>query len=176
MCRFRQAGAGGFVRYSDPRGGLATADPWLDHRRDEPDLRELDDFADFREPRDFDPPDEDLRVEDFFADDFDADLRDDDFLDVPEDFLADDFFPEDFLAEDFLAEDLFYGDFFDVYFFDDDFFDDDLPDEDDFDFEDFFAPLEPLRPLPDFLPPPDCLFTVAQARRSASRSETPRSS
>jgi hypothetical protein len=161
---------------ADPQGRLATAGPWLDHRRDEPDLRELDDFADFREPPDFDLPEEDLRVEDFFADDLDADFRDEDFFEVPEDFLADDFLAEDFLAEDFLAEDLFEGDFLEVDFFDDDFFEEDLPEEDDFDFEDFFAPLEPLRPLPDFLPPPDCLFTVAQARRSASLSETPRSS
>jgi hypothetical protein len=32
------------------------------------------------------------------------------------------------------------------------------------------------RPEPLFLPPPESLFTVAQARRSASSSETPRSS
>jgi hypothetical protein len=32
------------------------------------------------------------------------------------------------------------------------------------------------RPEPDLLPPPDSLLTVAQARRSASFSETPRSS
>jgi hypothetical protein len=30
------------------------------------------------------------------------------------------------------------------------------------------------RPLPDFLPPPDSLLTVAQARRAASLPETPR--
>lgn len=30
------------------------------------------------------------------------------------------------------------------------------------------------RPLPDFLPPPDSLFTVAHARRSASFEDTPR--
>ena len=35
----------------------------------------------------------------------------------------------------------------------------------------FFAPFEPEPPL---LPPPSCLFTVAQARRSASSSGTPR--
>src|SRR5262249_24264872 len=33
-----------------------------------------------------------------------------------------------------------------------------------------------LRPLPDFLPPPDSLFTVAQARRFASFAGVPRSS
>lgn len=32
------------------------------------------------------------------------------------------------------------------------------------------------RPLPDLFPPPDSLFTVAQARRFASLSDTPRSS
>ncbi|HSL72189.1 MAG TPA: hypothetical protein VK864_18215, partial [Longimicrobiales bacterium] len=31
------------------------------------------------------------------------------------------------------------------------------------------------RPLPDFLPPPSSLLTVAHARRSASSSDTPRS-
>ena len=31
-----------------------------------------------------------------------------------------------------------------------------------------------LRPEPLFFPPPDCLFTVAQARRSDSSFETPR--
>lgn len=74
---------------------------------------------------------------------------------------VDDLFEEDFF------EDLPEEDFFAV-----DFFADDLPD----DFVDFLLPLEPLRPLPDFLPPPDCLFTVAQARRSASPCDTPRSS
>ena len=110
-------------------------------------MRELDDFADLRAPPDFDLP----------ADFFDADFLDEDFFDVdlPEDFPPDDFFAEDFLAEAF--------------------FDDDFPDADFFE-EGFFAPPEPLRPLPDFLPPPDCLFTVAHARRSASLSETPRSS
>lgn len=34
----------------------------------------------------------------------------------------------------------------------------------------------PLRADPPFLPPPSCLLTVAQARRSASSPETPRSS
>jgi hypothetical protein len=33
---------------------------------------------------------------------------------------------------------------------------------------------EAARPDPLFLPPPSSLFTVAQARRSASRRETPR--
>jgi hypothetical protein len=37
----------------------------------------------------------------------------------------------------------------------------------------FFRP-DDLRPLPDFLPPPSCLLTVAQARRSASFFDTPR--
>ncbi len=32
------------------------------------------------------------------------------------------------------------------------------------------------RPLPDLLPPPDSLFTVAQARLSATSFDTPRSS
>jgi hypothetical protein len=38
--------------------------------------------------------------------------------------------------------------------------------------------LRPLLRLPEppFLPPPSCLLTVAQARRSASRSDRPRSS
>ena len=31
----------------------------------------------------------------------------------------------------------------------------------------------PARPEPDFLPPPSCLFTVAQARASATSSDTP---
>lgn len=76
------------------------------------------------------------------------DLLEEDFLEPPEDFLDD--LPEDDLLEE------------------------DLPD--DADFEDFLPPLEPFFPLPDFLPPPDCLFTVAQARRSASLFDTPRSS
>jgi hypothetical protein len=33
-----------------------------------------------------------------------------------------------------------------------------------------------FRPDPDFFPPPSCLLTVAQARRSASSLPTPRSS
>ncbi|HWE94227.1 MAG TPA: hypothetical protein VG269_09705 [Tepidisphaeraceae bacterium] len=33
---------------------------------------------------------------------------------------------------------------------------------------DLEAVVEPLRPDPAFLPPPSCLLTVAQARRSAS--------
>jgi hypothetical protein len=37
-------------------------------------------------------------------------------------------------------------------------------------YQDFFESL----PDPDFLPPPDILFSVAQARRSASFSVTPR--
>ena len=134
---------------------------WMDHFRD--DLRELDDFVDLREPPDFDLPEEDFLVDDFFEEDLDADFLVEDFFAAD---LREVFFAEAFLVEDFLAEDFFEGDFFEV----------DLPDEDeDFDFVDFFAP-EPLRPLPDFLPPPDCLFTVAQARRSASPFETPRSS
>lgn len=100
---------------------------------------------------------------------FDDDLPE---LFFAEDFLAEDFFDEDFFDGDVFEEDFFEEDFFADDFFADDFFEEDLPDED----EDFFAPLDPLRPLPDFLPPPDCLFTVAQARRSASFSETPRSS
>src|SRR5262249_40563035 len=47
----------------------------------------------------------------------------------------------------------------------------------------FFSPLPPPacgsslpRPLPDFLPPPVSLFTVAQARRFASSSLVPRDS
>src|SRR5690606_30382459 len=40
-------------------------------------------------------------------------------------------------------------------------------------FEDSLVSFLP-RPEPDLLPPPDSLFTVAQARRSASSSGTPR--
>jgi hypothetical protein len=62
------------------------------------------------------------------------------------------------------------------------FFERDFEDEDDFEREwDFFPPAreEDLllffpRPDPLFLPPPDSLFTVAQARRSASFFEVPR--
>lgn len=91
------------------------------------------------------------------------------------DFVAPDFdvFPElrelpDFDFDDFLAVD---------------FFDDDLLEED-FAPDDFSRPPEPflpadfplpLFPLPDFLPPPLSLFTVAQARSSATLSDTPRS-
>jgi hypothetical protein len=104
-------------------------------------------------------------------DDF-VDLRELLRFDLPEADLpverlrVDDLFEEDFF-EDLSEEDFLAVDFFAV-----DFFADDLPD----DFVDFLLPLEPLRPLPDFLPPPDCLFTVAQARRSASPCDTPRSS
>jgi hypothetical protein len=91
----------------------------------------------------------------------------DDFVDLRELLPFD--LPEEDLPEDerLRVDDLLEEDFFAV-----EFFVDDLPD----DFEDFLLPLEPLFPLPDFLPPPDCLFTVAQARRSASPFDTPRSS
>jgi hypothetical protein len=50
-----------------------------------------------------------------------------------------------------------------------------------FDFDDFLPPFREEdfvlffpRPDPDFLPPPDSLFTVAHARRSASFFDVPR--
>lgn len=100
-------------------------------------------------------------------DDF-VDLRELLRFDLPEGDLPDERLRvDDWFEEDFFADDFFEDDFFAV-----DFFADDLPD----DVEDFLLPLEPLRPLPAFLPPPDCLFTVAHARRSASPFDTPRSS
>jgi hypothetical protein len=99
----------------------------------------------------------------------------DDFVDLRE-LLRFDLPEADLPVERLRVDDLFEEDFFEDLpeedFFAVDFFADDLPD----DFVDFLLPLEPLRPLPDFLPPPDCLFTVAQARRSASPCDTPRSS
>lgn len=106
----------------------------------------------------------------------DFDVERDDCVDLrgplPFDWLDEDLpdLPDDDLLEDDLAEDerLPADDF-----------PDDLPDDllvDDFEFDDFLLLLEPFFPLPDFLPPPESLFTVAQARRSASFFETPRSS
>ena len=139
--------------------------------RDRPDF-ELERDVDLRDPLPLDFPD----LPDVLEDDLLGrlpldDLPEEDFRDEPledlrelERLLVDDFPEEDFLElpDDFL----------------------DLPDDDllvedlldDPDFEDFLLPLEPFFPLPDFLPPPDCLFTVAQARRSASFFDTPRSS
>jgi hypothetical protein len=36
------------------------------------------------------------------------------------------------------------------------------------------SPSRFVRPVPERLPPPSCLLTVAQARRCASRDDTPR--
>lgn len=137
--------------------------------RDRPDFEAERDFVDLRDPLPLDLPD---LLEDDLLERPREDLPGEDFRDEPledlrelERLLVDDLLEEDFLGppEDFL----------------DDLPGDDLLEEDlldDPDFEDFLLPLEPFFPLPDFLPPPDCLFTVAQARRSASFFDTPRSS
>jgi hypothetical protein len=94
------------------------------------------------------------------------DLRDDDllerFVDEPfaEDFLAPELFDEELRPPRAAERELFVLDLRDA---------------------DFFAPLlrdcfAPFEPEPPLFPPPSCLLTVAQARRSASSSDTPRSS
>ena len=129
--------------------------------RERPDFELERDFADLRDPLDLldlvERPLDDFPEEDFRDEPLDdlrelerllvEDLLEEDFREPPEDFLDD--FPDDLPEEDLL---------------------------DDPDFEDLLLPLEPFLALPDFLPPPDCLFTVAQARRSASFFDTPRSS
>lgn len=131
-----------------------------------------DDLLDLRDPPPLDLPDfpelpEDDLLERLPLDDLaEEDFRDEPLEDLrePERLLVDDLLEEDFLEppEDFPDD-----------FPEDDLLAEDLPEDD---FDDFLLPLEPFFPLPDFLPPPDCLFTVAQARRSASFFETPRSS
>jgi hypothetical protein len=90
-------------------------------------------------------------------------------------------FVEELFAEDFLAPELFDEELLLVLCAADRvLFAPDLRDA-----ADFLAPLlrdvpllaaflAPLEPEPPFLPPPSCLLTVAQARRSASSSDTPR--
>ncbi|MFC4728318.1 hypothetical protein [Coralloluteibacterium thermophilus] len=115
------------------------------------------------------PPEDDFAA--FFPDERLAeDLRDAAFFDAV--FLAAGFFVVDVLAADFFAAVFFVVDVFAALFraldfFAVDFFVAERPDED---------VRAPLLPLPPALPPPSCLFTVAQARRSASSSGTPRSS
>lgn len=130
-----------------------------------------DDFADLREPLPLDLPD----LPDLLGDDLLeclplVDLSDD-FRDEPLEDLRE---LERLLVDDLLEEDFFEPpkDFLEAL--PDDLLDEDLLD--DADFDDLLLPLEPFFPLPDFLPPPNCLFTVAHARRSASFFETPRSS
>lgn len=140
--------------------------------RDRPDFELEADFVDLRAPLPLDLLDLPDLLEDDLLERPLEDLPDDDFRDEPledlpelERLLVDDLLEEDFLEppEDFL-DDLPDGDLLEEDLLDDP------------DFADFLLPLEPFFPLPDFLPPPDCLFTVAQARRSASFFDTPRSS
>ena len=154
-------------------------------------MRPVDFFAaplrpeDFRLPPRAEAPDPPVvpREDDFFAaplrppDDLRAaDLRPEDFFDAVFRPLAD-FFdaifrpPEDFFAARLRPPE---EDFFDARLRPEDAperpppLDDDLRARDDDEL--FFAD---LRPEPDLRPPPDSLLTVAQARDSASSSDTP---
>jgi hypothetical protein len=93
---------------------------------------------------------------------------------------ADERFVDELLAEDFLAPELFDDALLPPRAADRVLFALDLRDA-----ADFFAALlrdvrllalflAPFDPEPPFLPPPSCLLTVAQARRAASPSDTPR--
>jgi hypothetical protein len=132
----------------------------------------------------FDPDDLRDAVEARFAAerDFDADLEPPRFVGDLRVFdpCADERFVDELFADDFLAPELFDEELLPPRAAERELFAPDLRAA-----VDFFAPLlrdvlllalflAAFEPEPPFLPPPSCLLTVAQARRSASSSGTPR--